>query len=122
MLAEKGYSRGKTVAKLVTLKRKQTGNSSDMIAYADSAKNRLRKKLRKIASHSNRNIAATAVAKGLACFIRITEMESTAVKKKQGRNQRFRSVFQSILKELDGINGSVVCDHTMTMFSCDSRD
>ena len=63
------YSRGKTGAKSVTLKRKQAGNSPDIIAYADRANDRLRKKFRKTASHSNRNIAATAVARELACFI-----------------------------------------------------
>ena len=63
------YSRGRTGTKSLTLKRKQAGNTPEVIAYADRANDRLRKKFHKIMNQSNRNIAATAVARELACFV-----------------------------------------------------
>lgn len=63
------YSRGRTGTKSLTLKRKQAGNTPEVIDYADRANDRLRKKFHKIMNQSNRNIAATAVARELACFV-----------------------------------------------------
>ena len=48
---------------------KQEGKPAAVIAYADKANERLRRKYTKIASHSKYNIAKTAVARELACFI-----------------------------------------------------
>lgn len=42
---------------------------SDMVAYADKASVRLRKKYLRISNHSNGNIAKVAVARELACFV-----------------------------------------------------
>jgi hypothetical protein len=51
------------------LKDRQYGNSTKVIAYADRANDRLRRKFYKLAFRSSRNVAATATARELACFI-----------------------------------------------------
>ena len=51
------------------IKAKQTGNPSEVIAYADKANERLQRKFYKIAFRSKHNIAKTAVARELACFV-----------------------------------------------------
>jgi len=62
------YSRGAIGAKSAALKARQKGNAPEVIAYADKANERLRRKCYKIAFRSKRNIAVTAVARELACF------------------------------------------------------
>ena len=63
------FSRGAIGKKSAKLKTKQEGNLPAVIAYADKANERLKRKYHKIASHSKYNIAKTAVARELACFI-----------------------------------------------------
>jgi len=63
------YSRGAVGAKSKALKQRQTGNDPKVIAYADRANERLKRKYYRIMFHSKRNIAVTAVARELACFI-----------------------------------------------------
>jgi len=63
------YGRGKAGVKSKALARRQSGNDPKVIAYADKANERLRRKFYKIMFHSKRNIAVTAVARELACFI-----------------------------------------------------
>jgi len=66
-----GYTRGAVGHKSVDLKRRQSGNTPEVIAYADKANERLRKKFYRMTlkNHSNRNVAATAIARELACFM-----------------------------------------------------
>lgn len=64
-----GYTRGKTGKKSKTLAARQKGNSPQVIAYADKANERLRRKYYRISARSGHNIAKTAVARELACFI-----------------------------------------------------
>lgn len=63
------YGRGTVGAKSKALAARQAGNERQVIAYADKANVRLRRKFYKIMFRSKRNIAATAVARELACFI-----------------------------------------------------
>ena len=63
------YGRGKAGVKSKELARRQAGNNPNVIAYADKANERLRRKFYRIMFRSKRNIAATAVARELACFI-----------------------------------------------------
>ena len=63
------YSRGQIGKKSKTLKARQEGNDPAVIAYADKANERLKRKFRKIAYRRPHNVAATAVARELACFI-----------------------------------------------------
>ncbi len=63
------YSRGVAGKNSKTIKQRQQGNSPEVIAYADKANERLRKKYMKLALRRNPNIAKTAVARELACFI-----------------------------------------------------
>ena len=63
------YSRGQIGKKSKTLKARQEGNAPEVIAYADKANERLKRKFRKIAYRRPHNVAATAVARELACFI-----------------------------------------------------
>jgi transposase len=65
------YTRGKIGYKSVELKRRQCGNAPEVIAYADRANERLRRKFYRMTlnNHSNRNVAATAIARELACFM-----------------------------------------------------
>jgi transposase len=67
--AAQSYSRGAVGAKSKALKSRQAGNDTKVIAYADKANERLRRKFYRIQYHSKRNIAVTAVARELACFI-----------------------------------------------------
>ena len=67
--AAQSYSRGTVGAKPRALKERQAGNDPRVIAYADKANERLKRKYRRIEFHSKRNIAITAVARELACFI-----------------------------------------------------
>lgn len=63
------YGRGAVGKKSKTLKEKQAGNSPEVIAYADRAIDRLKRKYYRIALRSKHNIAKAAVARELACFI-----------------------------------------------------
>jgi len=63
------YSRGKIGTKPKALKERQAGNDTKVIAYADRANERLKRKCYRIMFKSKRNIAVTAVARELACFI-----------------------------------------------------
>ena len=63
------YSRGAIGVKSKTLTRRQEGNDPQVIAYADRANERLRRKFYTLMFRSTRNIAAAAVARELACFI-----------------------------------------------------
>jgi len=69
--AAQGYTRGTVGHKSVDLKRRQTGNEPQIIAYADRANERLRRKFYRMTlkNGTKRNVAATAVARELACFI-----------------------------------------------------
>lgn len=63
------YSRGAVCKKSKALLERQAGNPPEVIAYADRAAERLKRKFQKIAAHSKHNIAKTAVARELACFV-----------------------------------------------------
>jgi transposase len=67
--AAQSYSRGAVGSKSKALKSRQAGNDPMVIAYADRANERLRRKCYKIQFNSKRNIAVTAVARELACFM-----------------------------------------------------
>lgn len=65
------YGRGQISHKSKVLKARQQGNPSEVIAYADKANKRLRRKYYKMVLSQGRkaNVAKTAVARELACFI-----------------------------------------------------
>ena len=65
------YARGTIGHKSVDLKRRQSGNSPQVIAYADKANERLRRKFYRLTLKNGikRNIAVTAIARELACFM-----------------------------------------------------
>lgn len=69
--AAQSYTRGQIGYKTKTLKARQQGNPADIITYADKANERLRRKYyRMVLSQGKKvNIAKTAVARELACFI-----------------------------------------------------
>lgn len=67
--AANSYSRVRIGKKSASLKQRQQGNTPEVIAYADKANDRLRRKYIRISTHSNGNIAKTAVARELACFV-----------------------------------------------------
>lgn len=69
--AAQSYTRGKAGNKSLNLKRRQAGNTPQVIAYADKANERLRRKFYRLTlkNNTNRNVAATAVARELACFM-----------------------------------------------------
>ena len=62
--------RGRIGAKSKNLQARQRGNAPSVIAYADKANERLRRKYyRMLNKGKQRNVAVTAVARELACFI-----------------------------------------------------
>lgn len=69
------YGRGQVGHKSKALKARQQGNSPEMIAYADKANERLRRKYyRMVLSQGKKaNVAKTTIARELACFIWGTE-------------------------------------------------
>ena len=69
--AAQGYTRGQIGHKSADLKRRQHGNTPQVIAYADKANERLRRKFYRMTlkNNTNRNVAATAIARELACFM-----------------------------------------------------
>ena len=70
--AAQSYTRGKPGYKSKALKARQNGNPADIIAYADKANERLRRRYYQpvLGQHKKANVAKTAVARELACFIR----------------------------------------------------
>ena len=69
--ATQSYTRGTIGHKSVALKQRQKGNPPEIIAYADKANERLRRRFYKMTLNKgvNRNVATTAIARELACFI-----------------------------------------------------
>lgn len=67
--AAQHYARGSIGKKSKRILEKQKGNPPEVISYADKANERLKRKFYRIALHSKHNIAKTAVARELACFI-----------------------------------------------------
>jgi transposase len=65
------YTRGAVGHKSAALKKRQAGNTPEVIAYADKANERLRRKFYRMVlkNKSQRNVAATAIARELACFM-----------------------------------------------------
>ena len=65
------YTRGTIGYKSKELIRRQNGNTPQVIAYADKANERLRRKFYRMTlkNGSKRNVAATAIARELACFM-----------------------------------------------------
>lgn len=56
---------------ILALKDRQNGNPPEVIAYADKANERLRRKYYHMVLKSNKkvNVAKTAIARELACFL-----------------------------------------------------
>lgn len=69
--AAQSYTRGAIGHKSVALRKRQAGNAPEIIAYADKANERLRRKFYRMVlkNKSQRNVAATAVARELCCFM-----------------------------------------------------
>jgi len=65
------YTRGQVGFKSKELKRRQSGNSPEVIAYADKANERLRRRYYRMVLRNNKktNVAKTAIARELACFM-----------------------------------------------------
>lgn len=73
LLIEAAQSLGKDTVgyKSKDLKRRQSGNKAEVIAYADRANERLRRRYYKLVlrNNKNHNVAKTAVARELSGFI-----------------------------------------------------
>jgi len=69
--AAQSYAKGMIGHKSKALKSRQKGNSAEVIAYADKANERLRRRFYRMTLKNNikRNVAVTAVARELACFM-----------------------------------------------------
>ena len=68
--AAQGYCKGRPGAKSKALRARQEGNEPEVIAYADRANERLRRKYYKMLyKGKERNKVVTAVARELACFV-----------------------------------------------------
>ena len=69
--AAQSYSRGQIGFKSIELKSRLNGNSPQVIAYADKANERLRRRYYKMVLGQGKrcNVAKTAIARELACFI-----------------------------------------------------
>lgn len=69
--AAQSYTRGGIGHKSIALRQRQQGNPPEIIAYADKANERLRRRFYKmtLSKGVNRNVATTAIARELACFI-----------------------------------------------------
>lgn len=65
------YTRGQVGYKSKALKARQNGNEGDVIAYADKSNERLRRKYYNLTLRNNKksNVAKTAIARELSCFI-----------------------------------------------------
>ena len=64
-----GYGRGSLTVKSGELKRRQEGLPVQVVNYADRARIRMTKKFRRIEARSGYNVAKTATAREMACFI-----------------------------------------------------
>ena len=65
-----GICKGAIGHKSKDLRRRQQGNSAEVIAYADKANTRLRSKYYRLIRHGKkRNVAVAAIARELACFV-----------------------------------------------------
>lgn len=66
-----GYSRGVVGHKSLDLKKRQFGQPTEYIAYADKANERLRRRFYKMTLSKGmvRNVALAAIARELACFV-----------------------------------------------------
>ncbi len=69
--AAQSYTRGKIGHKSVELKRRQEGVNPQVVEYADKANERLRRRFYHmiLKNKTKRNVAATAIARELACFM-----------------------------------------------------
>lgn len=69
--AAQSYTKGNIGHKSIALKQRQQGNPPAIISYADKANERLRRRFYKMTLNKgvNRNVATTAIARELACFI-----------------------------------------------------
>ena len=68
--AAEGICKGVIGHKSKALAARQNGNPEDVISYADKANIRLRSKYYRLIRHGKkRNVAVTAIARELACFI-----------------------------------------------------
>ena len=68
--AAQGVCKGRIGHKPKELKARQSGSSQEVIAYADQANERLRRKYyRLLHREKKRNVAVAAIARELACFI-----------------------------------------------------
>jgi len=69
--ASQCYSHGQIGFKSKELKSRQSGNTPEVIAYADKANERLRRRYYKMVLSKNKkaNVAKTAIARELACFM-----------------------------------------------------
>lgn len=65
------YTRGAIGHKSIVLKERQKGCSAEVIAYADKANERLRRRFYRMTLSKcvNRNVDTTAIARELACFM-----------------------------------------------------
>ena len=70
--AARSYGRGQTGHKSKALKARQQGNPPEVVSYADKANERLRRKYYKtvLSKGKKANVAKTAAARELACFMR----------------------------------------------------
>ena len=71
MEAAQSYGRGQIGHKSKALKARQQGNPPEVVAYADKANERLRRKYYKMVLSQDKKayVAKTAVARELACFM-----------------------------------------------------
>ena len=68
--AAQTFGRGATASKKsVSLRNRQAKCDPSVVAYADKANERLKRKYFRIAMRSKANVAKAAVARELACFI-----------------------------------------------------
>ena len=69
--AAQSIARGQVGFKSKTLKERQAGNLPEVIAYADKANERLRRRYYRMVLRNNKkpNVAKTAIARELACFM-----------------------------------------------------
>ena len=68
--AAHSYNRGTPGKKSKTLEARQSGNEPKVIAYADRANERLRRKFHRLMYRKTKyNVAITAIAREMACFI-----------------------------------------------------
>ena len=64
------YCRGRITGKSIKLKKRQEGNLPEVIAYADRANERLKRKFYKLMKRELKyNIISTAIAREMTCFI-----------------------------------------------------